>query len=277
MPEIPSELNTSIFIKPFLRWAGGKAWFLSHLPSFLPKKFNNYHEIFLGGGSVFFNLECTGNIYLSDLNGELIETYIQVRDNVELVISQLKQYKNTKEDYYKIRAKKFSKEHQIAARFIYLNKTSFNGIYRVNLIGEYNVPYGSKYSADYVQEEILREASKKLKKAILKEQDFEKALNKAKKGDLVFIDPPYTVAHENNGFIRYNQKLFSLDDQIRLSNKLRELNKLGVYYIVTNAYHKEIKNIYRDVGDFTTLSRRSSIGGKFAIRKDVKEYVIRNF
>jgi len=263
--------------KPFLRWAGGKNWFLKYLPKFLPEKFNNYHEIFLGGGSVFFSMNNNGKYYLSDLNCELIDTYIQVRDNVHAVIDEIKKYKNNKEEYYRLRNKTFSADYQKAARFIYLNMTSFNGIYRVNKNGEYNVPYGSRTTIDYVQEDELIAASTKLKKVTLRSQDFEKSLSFVKAGDLVFIDPPYTVAHERNGFILYNQKLFSLNDQIRLSSQLKELDKIGAYYIVTNAYHSAIKDIYKDVGNFQILTRKSLIGGKSALRMDIKEYVITNF
>lgn len=263
--------------EPFLRWAGGKIWFLKHLQNFLPQKFNNYHEIFLGGGSVFFNINSTKQSYISDLNSDLINTYTQVRDDVENVIAELKKFKNTETDYYRIRGKKFDIDYQKAAQFIYLNMTSFNGIYRVNRKGEYNVPYGSRITIDFIQEDILRNASAKLKGVTIKARDFEGALNLVKKGDLVFVDPPYTVAHENNGFILYNQKLFSLDDQIRLAEKLTELNKRGALFIVTNAYHKEIRKIYDGVGDFHVLIRKSLIGGKQALRQDIKEYVITNF
>jgi DNA adenine methylase len=275
MQPTPTVAN-SLACEPFLRWAGGKNWFLKHIPAYLPPKFKNYHEIFLGGGSVFFNMNSRGHSFLSDLNVELIETYVQIRDNVGKVIEELKKYSNTEESYYKLRQKKFSKDYQKAARFIFLNKTSFNGIYRVNRNGEYNVPYGWRPTIDFIQEDVLNRASLKLRDCELTSSDFELSLNKVKKGDLVFIDPPYTVAHENNGFILYNQKLFSLNDQIRLSSKLKELDRLGVYFIVTNAYHKEIKNIYKGVGEFHVLTRNSLIGGKYAARKEIKEYVIKN-
>ncbi|WP_276503280.1 DNA adenine methylase [Terrimonas pollutisoli] len=262
---------------PFLRWAGGKKWFLKHISSQLPNNFQNYHEPFLGGGAVFFNTENQKRNYLSDLNEELINTYIEIRDNVGKVISQLKRFKNTEEEYYKIRSRTFKETYAKAAQFIYLNMTSFNGIYRVNRQGNYNVPYGYRFTIDFVQEDILILANQKLKNAILKHQDFEQSLQVVKKNDFVFIDPPYTVAHENNGFILYNQKLFSLEDQYRLAECLKKLTSVGAYFIMTNAYHSKINEIYKGVGSFNILDRKSLIGGKGAKRDTIREYIIKNY
>jgi DNA adenine methylase len=262
---------------PFLRWAGGKSWFIKYLPQFTPALYNDYHEIFLGGGAVFFNTTRAESIYLSDLNTDLIETYIQVRDNIDAVIDELKKFKNEKDIYYKVRGDKYTDSNLKAAQFIYLNKTSFNGIYRVNQNGGYNVPYGFRTTKDFIEESVLRNASNKLQSVNIKSQDFESALSTVKKGDFVFLDPPYTVAHENNGFIAYNQKLFTLEDQYRLCNCLKELNNIGAHFVLTNAYHEKIKEIYTGVGEFNILNRRSLIGGKGAKREIIKEYAIKNF
>ena len=164
-----------------------------------------------------------------------------------------------------------------AAQFIYLNKTSFNGIYRVNRQGKYNVPFGHRYTIDFIQEEELPVCQKKLQKTILRCQDFETSLINVKKGDFVFIDPPYTVAHENNGFILYNQNLFKIEDQYRLAECLRQLTDIGAFFLMTNAYHKKIKDIYHGTGEFSQLTRNSLIGGKGAIRSTIKEYLIKNY
>ena len=139
--------------------------------------------------------------FLNDLNSELIDTYECVKEDVESVIDELKQFKNTEKDYYDIRSKKFRKETKLAARFIYLNQTSFNGIYRVNLKGEYNVPFGHRRK-DFFEPENLRLVSKTLNNSVLNSGNFAESINDINKGDLVFLDPPYTITHNNNGFFK---------------------------------------------------------------------------
>ncbi|MGN6297571.1 MAG: DNA adenine methylase [Ginsengibacter sp.] len=261
---------------PFLRWAGGKRWFLKHIEEIASfKTFNNYHEPFLGSGAVFFHLKPSNSSYLSDLNNELIETFIAVRDDVENIIKELKKFKNTQEEYYKIRESKFQSDYKRAARFIYLNQTSFNGIYRVNLKGVYNVPFGFR-STQFFQPENLRLTSKLLQKAIIDTKDFGKIKNNIQKNDLVFLDPPYTISHNNNGFIKYNQKLFSLEDQFRLSLLIDEIKKKNAFYILTNAAHNTIEQIFEKGDKKIKLKRASLIGGQSAIRGMFEEIVFTN-
>ncbi len=262
--------------KPFLRWAGGKRWLLKDLHNYLPTDgFNQYHELFLGGGAVFFHLQPDTNTYLNDFNSELIDTYECLRDDVDIIIKELKGFKNNKEDYYKIRIKKFRNQSKRAARFIYLNQTSFNGIYRVNLNGEYNVPFGYR-TKDFLEEDNLRLASAALKNAKFSSSDFAECIDNIQKNDLVFLDPPYTVAHNNNGFIKYNQKLFSLDDQYRLSNIVQNIREIGAYYILTNASHDKIRGIFGSKDQILQVNRASLIGGKNAKRGNFSELVITN-
>lgn len=262
---------------PFLRWAGGKSWFTKKVDKFIPKRINNYIEPFLGGGAIFFHLGGKfKSQFLSDVNEDLIITYSVVRDDVASLIKELRKYKNDKEHYYKIRELKHSDPIKRAAQFIYLNKTSFNGIYRVNRLGQYNVPYGNNEKAIFLNTNNLLLASKALENAQLSCQDFEDTIRGAKKGDFVFIDPPYTVAHENNGFISYNQKLFTIDDQKRLAEAIEKLDRKGAYYLLTNAKHSSIKEIYKRLGSPTEMQRTSLVGGKNAMRGVISEYVFTN-
>lgn len=262
--------------KPFLRWAGGKNWLIKYLKeSIFNIDFKNYHEAFLGGASLFLFLRPKNKCYLSDLNPELIESYKVVRDNVEKLISELETYKNTKRFYYAIRDEKFRSRIKKAARFIYLNQTSFNGIYRVNLNGVYNVPFGFR-TKKFLDPDNLRLVSKALEGVTLADCDFAKCLKNIKKGDLVFLDPPYTVSHNNNGFIKYNQKLFSLDDQYRLAKYIISIKKKGAYYILTNAANSKISEIFGEVDDYTELSRVSLIGGANAKRGQISEFIFTN-
>jgi DNA adenine methylase len=262
--------------KPFLRWAGGKNWLVKHLNEILNiESFNNYHEPFLGGGSIFFNLQNDQKSYLSDLNSKLVNTYIEIRDNVEAVIEELKNYKNSKEFYYYVRNEKYNLSYKCAAQFIFLNQTSFNGIYRENLKGEYNVPYGYR-KKNFFEPENLRLVSLKLANANIFTSDFESILENISQKDLVFLDPPYTVSHNKNGFIKYNKNLFSLDDQYRLKDFTDKINSKGAYYILTNAAHATIKEIFDSHNKLYEMSRASLIGGTNANRGIINEYLFTN-
>lgn len=263
--------------RPFLRWTGSKKWLVKEqFQQYLPKNFNDYHESFLGGGAVFFSLQNKRHSFLNDSNPELVETYIQIRDNLDDVISNLKKLKNTEEDYYTIRKRNCRTPITRAARFIYLNRCSFNGIYRVNIHGKYNVPYGQRKNVDIVTEENLRRVNLALQNTTITAQDFKQTLENIKEGDLVFLDPPYTIAHENNGFIAYNQKLFSWEDQVALKDFCHSLNDRGAYFILTNAYHLSLLDLYKDFEFKKKISRRSIVGGRVKTRGQYNELLICN-
>lgn len=271
------EINYEILPKPFLRWAGGKTWLLKHVKNLIPKiDFNNYHEPFLGAGSFFLFFNNGKNSFLSDLNKELVETYIGVKNNPEEIVAILLRYENSKEFYYKIRNKKTFNPIERAAIFIYLNMHSYNGIYRVNRDGGYNVPYGYRKNIK-LNEENFYKVSRALQNVAFSSGDFEICKNNIRKGDFVFLDPPYTVSHNNNGFIEYNQKIFSLDDQYRLRKLIDYISSAGAYYLLTNAGHSIIEEIFNsDDNKMFELNRKSLIGGKNAKRGDVSEYIFTN-
>lgn len=269
-------INPKKHTKPFLRWAGGKKWLIKHLDKIIGNfEFQNYHEPFLGGGAIFFALDSLKSSHLSDLNMELIDTYLAVKEDPTSIIKMLKLYENTEEFYYDIRNKSYKNRTEKAARFIYLNQTSFNGLYRVNLEGKYNVPFGHR-SKSFLDEKVILDASQCLQKATITCGDFTDGRKKIQAGDLVFLDPPYTVSHNNNGFIKYNQKLFSLEDQKRLSKFIDYIKDQGAYYILTNAAHPEIGKIFCKGDIQIELSRASLIGGEKAKRGKTTEYVFTN-
>lgn len=271
--ELAKELVTC---KPILRWAGGKTWFLKHLHELLPTNgFGKYHEPFLGGASVLLHLQPRA-AFVSDTNQELIETYRQIQGNVEQVILCLSAFENTQECYYDIRAANYTSAHERAARFIYLNQTSFNGIYRVNLKGEYNVPFGYR-KKDFFDPDNIRAVANVIHNYQFFSSDFGESLENIEKGDLVFLDPPYTVSHNHNGFIKYNAKLFDEKSQFRLAEFIDNVDARGAYYILTNAAHAWVKEVFHRKGRvIKKFSRASLIGGAKAERGQYEEFVFSN-
>lgn len=264
-------------ITSFIRWAGGKSWLVPFVQELIDGvSINNYHEPFMGGASVFFAIDTQKKSFLSDVNKDLVNAFIAIRDNPQQVIEQLKSFKTDEESYYRIRESEPMDPVQRSARFLYLNTYSFNGLYRVNRQGKYNVPYGQRSNTAINYDRILV-ASEKLQSSTIKQQDFYDSRLSIKKGDLVFLDPPYTVSKSSNSmFIAYNSKLFSLDDQYRLGKLIDHINNKGAYYIMTNAAHETILDIFRDKGRLITMERNSLIGGKEAFRGKVQEYIFTN-
>ena len=261
-------------IKPFLKWAGGKRWFASHILSLLPHRFNRYIEPFLGSGAIFFSLQPNRSI-LCDLNEELIDTYLAIKKNWRLVQRELRKHHSNhgKRYYYKIRESQPNSEYSRAARLIYLNRTCWNGLYRVNKRGQFNVPIGTKQNV-LLETDDFEGVSILLKRSQLLAVDFEKVIQKADKDDLLFVDPPYTVKHNENGFIKYNEKLFHWDDQVRLSECLKKAKRRGVHVILTNANHDSIIDLYKDEFKIVPYARNSIIAADSKNRKLCEELVI---
>lgn len=261
-------------VEPLLKWPGGKREIVPQLLSVLPNSFSRYFEPFVGGGALFFAL-LPRRAILSDSNEELINCYRQVRDDPDGVISRLARMKNSKEEYYRIRTTRPRSPVARAARLIYLTKLSFNGIYRVNRQGQFNVPYGRKTHLRICQPERIREISAVLSGCAINHLDFETAVASAAKGDLVYLDPPYTVAHGRNGFRRYNARIFSWFDQSRLAATAANLARSGCHVIVSNANHQSITQLYKGFCRFT-VRRQSRIAASTAHRRPVHELIITN-
>lgn len=269
----PFSTNT----KPLLRWVGGKTWSLSILNSLVGKiNYNNYFEPFFGGGAFFFSFNQKNNSYLSDLNKELIYTYEIIKNCPEKLIKKIVSFENSEEFYYRIRETTFTNKLDIAARFLYLNKTSFNGIYRVNKAGKYNVPYGKRaINHNEISNHIFL-ISEKLQRVNLFYSDFENTIGEVEKNDLIYLDPPYTVTHNDNGFIIYNEKLFSKADQKRLSSYIDKIKSKGAYYILSNANHEFVKDLFVKDDKLYELERASLISGKASSRGKYSEVIITN-
>lgn len=263
-------------LQPFLKWAGGKRWFVYSFGELLPKTFSRYLEPFLGSGAVFFHLR-PRQALLSDSNSELVETYCAIRDDHESVKKELSRHQrlHSSEHYYQVRSTRPRKPHTRAARFIYLNRTCWNGLYRVNRSGEFNVPIGNKTSV-MQDTDAFSAWSEALKEVQLACADFELAINQAGPGDFVFCDPPYTVSHNRNGFLKYNQNIFSWNDQIRLKLALQRLDQRGGKFAMTNAMHRSLVELYSEFEQIE-LHRPSIISGAVKGRKQTSELFVRNF
>lgn len=263
-------------VVPFLKWAGGKQWLTCYLKPLIQRTKRAYIEPFLGGGSVFFSA-LPSRAFLSDCNQELIATYRMIKKDAESVAARLRRYSYTQECYYRVRESVPQSSVGKAARFIFLNRTCWNGLYRVNRAGKFNVPMGAFSSMpDFLVADRLIAAKRVLSKTSIICQDFKEAVNRAGEGDTVYLDPPYTVAHKNNGFLRYNELVFSWEDQKRLALAAQDLRDRGCRVIVTNADHPSIMDLYD--GFYTkVLDRKSLVAGKTTKRRPITELLITSF
>jgi len=261
-------------VPPFLKWAGGKRWLVATHPEILPAKPRRLIEPFLGGAAVFFHLSPSQAV-LSDTNAALIACYEAIHDDWRAVQTHLHYFakKHSDEYYYVARGTRYRNRFQEAARFIYLNRTCFNGIYRENLRGEFNVPRGSKNSIMFDTDDFSL-VSRHLNIAEIRCCDFEETINQAGSDDFIFADPPYTVRHNNNGFIKYNQKIFCWNDQIRLFNSVKAAAFRGAKCLVMNADHSSIRKLYEGLGVVRRLSRSSVVGASAQSRGRYSEAAI---
>ena len=267
---------------PFLKWAGGKRWLATHLAPIIRDILNEtngvYYEPFLGAGSMYFGLAPQKSV-LSDLNKELIETYVQVRDQWQDVENVMRKWEVTKDNFYKIRASRPRSQVRKAARFIWLNRTCYGGLYRVNQKNEFNVPYGGGRTPDLLyQNETLRNCSDALKgkpytdrSVELVVSDFEQMMKMAGKGDVIYCDPTYSCVDRSN-FDRYGAAIFDWSGQERLADASMQALERGALVIVSNGYSEEIGNLYPvDCG--MRLSRKKTIGNYALSDRKHMEYL----
>lgn len=270
--------------KPFIQWVGGKREMIPHYNKYLPKKFGVYYEPFLGGGALFFYLN-PAKAVLGDSNLELIKTYEGVRNDPRAVIILLQELKrrHSKKLYLAIRGldrrinilDKYTNE-EIAARFIYLNQTCFNGVYRVNQMGQFNVPIGSSLNRLICDEGTLINSAKLLRKARIMCGDFQFLTKDARRNDFVYLDPPYFPISKYSDFTRYTKEKFSKSDQIRVRDTFRALNRRGCQVMLSNSDSPFIRSLYKEFPIRKFYSGRA-LNSKKDRRGKVTELLITNY
>jgi DNA adenine methylase len=275
--------------KPFVKWVGGKRQLLQQfrrLGLYPPEEFDpikaRYFEPFVGGGAVFFDL-LPKKAFLSDLNFELVTTYNVIKNDVEKLIVSLKKQECSKEYYLKMRAKNPEKlsDVQVATRFIFLNRTGFNGMYRVNSKGGFNVPFGKYENPLICDEENLRKVSKALQNVEIKHQDYKQVLKKAKKGDFIYFDPPYHPVSKTAAFTSYTSQGFGEKEQIELRDTFLELHKKGCFVMLSNSDAPFINKIYSDIKEYgvkiSKVEAGRAINSKASGRGKIKEVLVTNY
>jgi len=275
----PELLYQRVAAEPFLKWAGGKRNLLSTLTLHFPsmREVNRYFEPFLGGGAVFFHLQHPNSL-LSDSNEELIEVYQVVREQVEDLILVLKQHHNEHEYYYKVRSQKPALLSRVerAARFIFLNRTCYNGLYRVNSRGQFNVPFGRYKNPLICDTEGLRASSLALRNAHIFVADFEAAVSDAGKDDFVYFDPPYYPLSETSSFTSYTVQRFAAGEQERLAQVFQALTCRGCRVLLSNSDTPLIRKLYESFATIEVQANRA-ISCKADGRGEINELLIKNY
>lgn len=255
-------------VRPFLRWAGSKRRLLGHLLPYIPANIEKYYEPFLGGGSLFFYIG-PKRAEISDASLPLIDTYRAVSSAPEQVLKFLRPLRPDKETFNRMRLYAARTPASEAGKFIFLNKSCWNGLYRVNSSGIFNVPYGWPKTDHLIDEENFRRCAKQLRRreVTIRHQDFEAIESRVSEGDFVFLDPPYVTSHNMNGFVDWNENLFSWKDQIRLASMAHRLVDKKANVLVTNAAHADLRSLYQHFGQAefdrsTTLASDKSRRGR---------------
>ena len=266
--------------RPFMKWAGGKRQLLDQIDPFLPAGLNMYIEPFVGGGALFFYL-LPENAVLMDNNPVLINAYRVIKDHVDELIGLLRQHKNESDYYYRMRNAdrlpefKGWSDIERASRTIYMNRCCYNGLYRVNSKGQFNVPFGKYKNPNFCDEENLRAVSKALKNVEIINDSFERCLEFANEKTFIYLDPPYMPLSKTASFTGYTKEDFGEDDQIALFRVFRTLDERGCKIMLSNSYHKFILDLYRDYR-IETLRARRSINSDASKRGSVREVLIMN-
>jgi len=274
--------------KPFVKWVGGKRQLMQDLENNFPKQFSTYHEPFLGGGAVMFNLltkkpQLSCNV--SDFNSDLILAYVTIRDKLAKLIESLENHsknyhKDSAEYYYEVRKQEPKQQIEKVSRLLFLNKTCFNGLYRVNKKGQFNVPLGRYTNPNIVNKENLTAVSKILrsKKIKISCRDFEAILGDAKKGDLVYFDPPYQPVSNTANFTSYTHRDFTEDDLERLAKLADRLHSKGCNVLLSNSNSKTVKDFFpKKYWKISSINVNRAINSNAQKRTGHKEIIIKNY
>lgn len=269
--------NISVRSQPFLKWAGGKTQLLNELIKRVPLTYNVYFEPFIGGGALYFAI-APEEAVIADINDDLVNAYLVVRDNPNEVLEALSKYKNEKDFYYEVRSQDQNKLSDIekAARLIYLNRTCFNGLYRVNKSGQFNVPFASYKNPNFVQTDRILAASEILKNTDVHHAGFEKVLTEAKAGDFIYLDPPYFPKDVYSDFKRYNKEQFHKNDHERLAELYNELTERGCYVMLSNSDTPFTRDLYKKWRVDTVYAKRL-INKDASKRGVVTEIIVTNY
>lgn len=276
--------SKSKLVAPVLKWVGGKRQLLNELTPLLPPRFSTYCEPFVGGGALLFHLK-PNTAYVNDINGDLIRVYNVIKSDVETLITTLQNFKNEADYFYSVRDWDRDKERysslsdiQKAARVLYLNKTCYNGLFRVNNSGEFNSPFGNYRNPNIVNAPTLRAVSSYLNNATihLSSLDYEEVLNTLPKGTFVYLDPPYDPVSDTSSFTGYSKGGFTHDDQIRLRKCCDDLDKRGLKFMLSNSATNFIREQYSSY-HITIVKAKRAVNSDSTKRGEVDEVVVRNY
>jgi len=286
LPERPFTSVHRANARPFMKWVGGKQQLLTQFESLFPKKFRRYFEPFVGGGAVFFHLWNTRRLsskaFLFDNNPELVNAYTIARDQVDTLIQALTvhQQLHSKSHYYRVR--KLDRDAiqlgdvERAARTVYLNRTCYNGLFRVNSKGQFNVPIGSYASPQILLEEVVRAASSALQGVTIKVRDFRNVEQLGQRGDFFYFDPPYDPVTKTASFTSYTAENFGEKDQRDLANVVKSLSKKGAYVMLSNSKTALVLDLYKEFRIETVQAKRA-INSNANGRGYVQEVVVLNY
>lgn len=277
-------MNKNNLVTPVVKWVGGKRQILDKIIKYVPKNFTTYHEPFIGGGAVLFGIQ-PNKAVVNDINGDLINLYQIIKDSVEDLIQDLRKHKNEEEYFYLVRELDRDKEKygQLtpvakASRVIFLNKTCYNGLFRVNRAGEFNSPFGNYKNPNIVNEITLKAVSKYFNKAniIFNNKDYEEVLMSVRKGSFVYLDPPYDPISDTASFTGYDKGGFDRDEQTRLKRVCDRLNEKGINFLISNSATELIFELYKNY-KIEIIQAKRTINSNPNKRGEIDEVLVRNF